>query len=579
MAKKLFNPHYFRHSFSFPFIFTINSKSFQTLFGLRLSSTHPMLTRILFLLLLAGTAASAQKLTSVDSLITGKPFTEYVKHLSSDAFQGRKPFSRGEEVTVKYLETEFKKMGLKPGNNQSYFQDVPLVDILSKPSTTLKLAGKAKELTLHYLTDYVAASRWTDAKVSLESSEMVFVGYGIVAPEFGWNDYQDLNVKGKTVLVLVNDPGLADSTLFKGKTMTYYGRWTYKFEEAARQGAAGVLLIHDTKAASYPWDVVRSGWSKSKLYLQSPDNNHSRAKVEGWLSKETTEKLLSMAGQSTDLYQQAAKRGFKAVPLGVKASIALDNQVKASVSKNVLAYLPGTNRAEEVLIYTAHWDHFGKGEPINGDSIYNGAADNATGVAAIMELAKAFTQLKKKPSRSLLFMSVTGEEQGLLGSEYYATHPVYPLSKTIANINLDILQPFGRMKDVIVVGKGQSDLDELVEEAARKQGRFTRPEFNPAGGWYFRSDHFNFAKVGVPSMYLENGVVSIEHGEAWGRKKKEDYNTNHYHKPSDEYDPNWDLSGIIEDMRLLFNVGYKLTTEPVYPGWKKDSEFKNITRK
>ncbi|WP_198555255.1 M28 family metallopeptidase [Siphonobacter sp. SORGH_AS_0500] len=359
-----------------------------------------MFTRVTLLFLLSTLSVWAQKPTSIDSLITARPFTEYVKHLSSDAFEGRKPFSHGEEVTVKYLETEFKKMGLKPGNNQSYFQDVPLVDILSKPSVPLKLATNNKELKLNYLTDFVAASRWTDAKVSLENSEMVFVGYGIVAPEFGWNDYQGLNVKGKTVLVLVNDPGLADSTLFKGKTMTYYGRWTYKFEEAARQGAAGVLLIHDTKAASYPWDVVRSGWSKSKLYLQSPDNNHSRAKVEGWLSKETTEKLLAMAGKSTDLYQQAAKRGFKPVPLGVKASIALDNQVKTSVSKNVLAYLPGTDRAEEVVIYTAHWDHFGKGEPINGDSIYNGAADNGTGVAAIMELAKAFTQLKKNhPAR------------------------------------------------------------------------------------------------------------------------------------------------------------------------------------
>lgn len=509
-----------------------------------------------------------------DSAIDGKAFAKHIKVLASDAFEGRKPFSSGEAKTIEYLKTEFEKLGLKPGNGKSYFQDVPMVDIASTPAGPLVMKGKDGEISLNYLTDYVAATRRVQDQVKIENSEMVFAGYGIVAPEYGWNDYAGLDVKGKTVLVLVNDPGIVDDKLFKGNTMTYYGRWTYKFEEAARQGATGVLIVHDTGPASYGWSVVRSGWSKSKLYLQAEDDNRSRAAMEGWMTLESAKKLFKLAGVSPDIMHKASQKGFKPVPLGVKTSLVINNTFKKSISHNVIALLPGTSRANEYVFYTAHWDHLGKGEPINGDSIYNGAADDASGTAALMEIATAFTKLKKKPARSIVFLVVTAEEQGLLGSEYYCTHPVFPLDKTIADINMDVLQPFGRTKDVIVVGKGQSDLDDYIEAAAKKQDRFTRGEPNPSGGWYFRSDHFNFAKVGVPSLYIENGVISRQHGEDWGKQQKEEFNLYRYHMPTDEYNDKWDLSGIVEDMKLLYEVGYRVGNESTYPGWKSGSEFK-----
>jgi Zn-dependent M28 family amino/carboxypeptidase len=527
--------------------------------------------------LFAGCGDKAE--TKNESLITGKEFARHIAVLASDSLEGRKPFSTGEVKTINYLKTEFEKLGLQPGNGDSYFQKVPLVDIMSRPTGKLILKGAKSAVELNYLDDFVAASRRAREKVEMRNSEMIFVGYGIVAPEFGWNDYEGLDVKGKTVVVLVNDPGFWDSTLFKGKTMTYYGRWTYKFEEAARQGATGVIIIHDTKPASYNWAVVRSGWSKSKLYLQAKDDNMSRAAVEGWITMESAKKLFELAGVSDTLLQAAGKKGFKAVPLKVNASIALTNTIKKSESNNVLALLPGTDKKDECIIYSAHWDHFGKGEPIDGDSIYNGAADNASGTAALLELANAFTQLKEKPSRSILFLAVTAEEQGLLGSDYYATHPVYPVNKTVANINMDVLQPFGKMKDIILVGKGQSELDEYADEIAKKQGRVTRGEPDPSGGWYFRSDHFNFAKVGIPSMYIENGSVSREHGEEWGEAQKKEYNDKRYHAPTDEYSPDWDLSGIIEDMQILFEVGSKISRESTFPGWKEGSEFKAIREK
>ncbi|GLU54110.1 M28 family metallopeptidase [Dyadobacter frigoris] len=513
------------------------------------------------------------------SPIDGKVFSQQIAVLASDSLEGRKPFSKGEEKTIQYLKTEFEKLGLKPGNGNSFFQKVPMVDIMSKPSGSLVIKNKKGNVTLKYLDDFVAASRRVQDQVKVENSDLIFAGYGIVAPEYGWNDYEGLDVKGKTVVVMVNDPGFVDSTLFKGKTMTYYGRWTYKFEEAARQGAAGVLIIHDTKPASYGWAVVRSGWSKSKLYLDSEDNNMSRANMEGWITSESAKKLFQLAGVSDSLLIEAGKKGFKPVTLNLKTSLVINNKIKKSTSNNVLALLPGTDRKDEYIIYSAHWDHFGKGEAIKGDSIYNGAADNASGTAALLEIASAFTKLNKKPSRSILFLSVTAEEQGLLGSEYYTSHPVYPVNKTVADINMDVLQPFGKMKDIILVGKGQSDLDDYADEAAARQGRTTRGEPDPSGGWYFRSDHFNFAKVGIPALYIENGSVSVEHGEAWGEAQKKDYNDNRYHSPADEYSSSWDISGIIEDMQLLFNVGYSLSNEVTFPGWKKGSEFKAIRDK
>ncbi|WP_460638052.1 M28 family metallopeptidase [Larkinella harenae] len=528
------------------------------------------------LLFVAGTPA----LATADSVaIDGKAFTRHIQVLASDAYEGRKPGTVGEEKTVQYLKTEFQRMGLQPGNGKSYFQDVPMVTIASKPAGPLVLTGKNGTVSLKNLDDFVATTPHVQPQVKVTNSELVFVGYGIVAPEYQWNDYAGLDVKGKTVVVMVNDPGQIDSTLFKGNTMTYYGRWTYKYEEAARQGAAGVLIVHESKAASYGWSVVRSSFSKSKLYLEAADGNRSKAIMEGWLTLDAAKSLFKLAGVSPELFREAGIRGFKAVPLGIRTSLTIDNQITKSTSKNVLALLPGTSRRNEYIIYSSHWDHLGKGEAIRGDSIYNGASDNASGTAALLELAETFAKLKKKPARSILFLAVTAEEQGLLGSEYYATHPVFPLNKTVANINMDAFIPIGRTKDVVIVGQGQSDLEDYAAAAATKQGRTIRGDFNPAAGSYFRSDHFNFAKVGVPALYLKTGVNSVKNGEAWGKAQLEEHNLTRYHAPSDEYSSSWDISGILEDMQLLFNVGYRLSNESVFPGWKAGSEFRGIREK
>ncbi|MDQ7948002.1 MAG: M28 family metallopeptidase [Pedobacter sp.] len=514
------------------------------------------------------------------SAINDTAFAKHISVLASDEFEGRKPFTIGETKTIAYLEEQFKKLGLQPGNGKSYYQQVPMVDIKSTPSAfTIKGANNSGQV-LTYLDDFVAASRHVQDQVKLENSDLVFAGYGIVAPEYKWNDYAGLDVKGKTVVVMVNDPGFRDSTLFKGKTMTYYGRWTYKFEEAARQGAAGILIIHETDAASYPWAVVRSGWSKSKLYLAAEDNNRSRALVEGWITLDVAKSLFKMAGKSAELMKQAQHPGFKAVDLGLKLSTTITNTIKKSNSNNVVAILPGTKRADEYIIYSGHWDHLGKGEAVNGDSVYNGAIDNATGTAALMILADAFKKAKVKPERSLMFVALTGEEQGLLGSEYYASHPLVPVNKTVANINIDAMNANGATKDIIAVGFGQSELEDYLTEAATKQGRVVVKDSNPSAGFYFRSDHFNFAKVGIPALYTESGDDNIKHGAAWGKAQKEDYTTNRYHAPADNFEPaKWDFSGMVADLRLLFEVGYRLSNETTFPGWKAGSEFKAIREK
>ena len=551
--------------------------------NMKISSILIVLALTCFILSSCGTGSKHSSATASDtsiaSLITGKYFDSCMRILASDSFEGRKPFTTGEEKTVHYLEEQYKSLGLLPGNGNSYFQEVPLVEIKAVPSGNLVFKGKRGSVSLSYLDDYVCATRRIQNQVNINDAQIVFAGYGIVAPEFGWNDYAGLDAKGKIVMVMVNDPGFFDSSLFKGKTMTYYGRWTYKFEEAARQGAAGVIIVHDTKPASYGWSVIRNSFSKSKLYLQAEDGNMSRAGMEGWVTMESAKKIFALAGKPESLMLAAGRKGFKPVSLDLNGSVTINSTFKKSTSKNVLAILPGRDRKDEYVIYSAHWDHFGKGEAVKGDSIYNGAADNASGTAALLEIAKAFTQLENKPHRSVLFLSVTAEEQGLLGSEYYGTHPVYPVNKTVADINIDILQPFGKMKDVIVIGKGQSDLDGYIEAAAKKQGRYTREEPDPSGGWYFRSDHFNFAKTGIPALYIENGTESTLHGEAWGQAQKEAYIANRYHSPADEYSSAWDLSSIIQDMQLLFEVGYTLCNESTFPKWKPGSEFKAIREK
>lgn len=512
--------------------------------------------------------------------INDSSLTKYLAVIAADSLEGRKPFTSGETKTINYLKREFEQLGLTPGNGDSFFQEVPMVEIKSVPDDKMIIKGKSGSLNLDYLTDFVAGSRRVQNEVSIANSPLVFAGYGIVAPEYGWNDYKNLDVKGKTVVVLINDPGFSDSTLFKGKNMTYYGRWTYKFEEASRQGAAGVLIIHDTEPAAYPWSVVRSGWSKSKLNLQTADNGMNRTVVEGWISLDKAKQLFKLAGQSDALFAAARDKDFKPVDLNSTIALKVKNNIKKSVSYNVLAKISGEKQKDEAIIYSAHWDHLGVGEKVQGDSIYNGAVDNATGVASLFELAATFKKLPKKPNRTILFISYTGEEQGLLGSEYYAKHPAIALDKTVANINMDMMGIAGKTKDIVVYGFGQSELEDYAAAAAKKQGRVIVPDPVPSSGLYYRSDHFNLAKVGVPSLFTGSGVDNIKNGRTWGLKQVADYTKSRYHSPQDNFDAKtWDLSGIVEDVRMLFDMGYKLSNENSYPKWKEGSEFKAVREK
>jgi Zn-dependent M28 family amino/carboxypeptidase len=500
-----------------------------------------------------------------------------VKILSSDEFEGRFPASAGEEKTVAFLKEEFERVGLKPGNGDSFFQEVPLVEITATPLTDLDITGGDTPLEFAFEDDFVGLTLRVQEKVSVENSDMVFVGYGIVAPEYGWNDYEGIDVKGKTVVMLVNDPGFAtqDPELFKGRAMTYYGRWTYKYEEAARQGAACAIIIHETEPAAYGWDVVRNGWTGPNFNLVSEDGNASRCAVESWITLEAGRKIFEAAGKNFgELKNAAAEKGFKAIPLGLKASCSFENKIRNAVSRNVVGLLPGSERADEFVIYTAHWDHFGRNPNLEGDQIFNGALDNATGTSALIELAEAFQKLGAPPRRSILFMAVTAEEQGLLGSEYYATHPIYPLTKTAADINMDALNIYGRMKDIRIVGYGQSELDDYVKAYAESVGRVVLPDPTPEKGSFYRSDHFPFAKQGVPALSAGSGVQHLEKGEGWGMAQREKYVRERYHKPSDEFDDTWDLSGLQDELHMYFMLGYRLSMESTFPNWKEGSEFK-----
>lgn len=507
--------------------------------------------------------------------INAESFVEHIKVLSSDDFLGRMPFTRGDTLTVNYIEETFKGLELEPGNGDSYFQQVPMVEITSTPAPTLTFSDAYSSFTLEYLEDYVIGSRRLTEQIQIPETGIVFAGFGIVAPEYGWNDYEGLDARGKTVVVMVNDPGFYSPTLFKGDTMTYYGRWTYKFEEAARQGAAGVLIIHDTDAASYGWNVVRTGWSGPQLNLETADQGASLAAFEGWLTTEAADKLFELASAPDNLIEQAKNPGFKPVDLGIKTSIILENEFRKSASNNVLAKITGDTRPDEYIIYTAHWDHLGVGESVGTDSIYNGAIDNATGVAALFELAKAFSTAATPPGRSVIFLAVTAEEQGLLGSSYYAQNPIYPLRQTVANINIDALSPIGRTRDIAIVGLGQSDMDDYAIRAAERQQRQVIAGSNPSAGGFFRSDHFSFAKVGVPALYTGNGreVIGKDSAEIATLR---DLLGQRYHHVSDEYDDSWQVDGMIEDIQLLFDVGYSLSREVSFPKWKTGSEFRAI---
>jgi Zn-dependent M28 family amino/carboxypeptidase len=508
--------------------------------------------------------------------------TRHIMVLASDSFEGRKPFSAGETKTVQYMENAFRSLGLAPGNGDSYLQDVPMVQITLSADSVMKFNSSKGNFTLQKLKDYVISTQNTDSLITLDKDELIFAGYGVVAPEYHWNDYAGINVKGKVVIVMVNDPGFgtADSSLFKGREMTYYGRWTYKFEEASRQGAKACLIIHNTEAAAYPFSVVQNSWGSSNLYLDARGSREFHTALQGWISADATKKILAAAGKDSSLLVSANTRGFKAVSLKETVSTKVRVQATYNISHNVIAKINGIKRPTEVIIYTAHWDHLGIGKPdAKGDSIYNGALDNASGSAALLEMARAFQNLPEKPERTVIFLSVTGEEQGLLGSEFYARHPLYPLKTTVANLNMDVVNPHEKTKDVVVTGKGQSELEDYVTDAVKIQGRYITPESHPEGGHFFRSDHFSFAKVGVPALDLSSGTDVVGKGKEYGQKLKQDYTTNHYHTPSDEFDSSWTFAGGMEDMDLLFIIGKRLAFETSWPKWKSGSEFRLIREK
>ena len=508
----------------------------------------------------------------------------HVKILASDRFEGRAPGTAGEDLTVAYLTKQFKEYGLKPGNPDGTFvQEVPLVAIKSAPVASFAPASGGAAYVPAYPDDYVAVSRHVAPEVDVKDSEMVFVGYGVVAPEYGWDDYKGMDLRGKTLVMLINDPPVPDpkdlsrldEKVFKGKTMTYYGRWTYKYEIAAKEGAAAAIIVHETEPAGYPYEVIKNSWSGENSDLKTPDGNSGLVPVEAWVSSGTAVKLLALAGQDfAALKRQAVSRDFKPVALGLKASFAIKNEIREIRSRNVVAKLEGSDPKlkDEYVVYTAHWDHFGKNEKLH--QIFHGALDNASGVAGLLELARAFTKLATPPKRSILFLAVTAEEQGLLGSRYYAANPLYPLNKTLAEINMDILNAWGRTKDIVAVGLGNTSLDDILEDAARASGRTVKPDPEPEKGGFYRSDHFEFAKKGVPALNYGIGTEYLNRPEGWGKKKRDEYTANDYHKPTDQVKPDWDFSGAVDDLRLFFQVGWRVAQADSYPAWKPGTEFK-----
>ena len=526
--------------------------------------------------------AAAARVQPVDHAFRGAidagDVAAHVRALASDAFAGRGPGTVGEDRTVEYIKAQFARIGLQPGNGGDWFQSVPMVETTADPAAVLTLKVGGLEQRLAFGDDMVVGTRTGRNRVELRDSPLVFVGYGVDAPERGWNDYAGVDVKGKTVVMLVNDPGFhaGDARLFDGERMTYYGRWTYKFEEAARKGAAAALIIHDTPGASYGWDVVRNSWSGPQYDLRAEDDPAPRLRVQGWITGEAASALFQAAGQDLAKLRAAAGRpGFKPVPLEGNASLVLSSRTAVKRSRNVLGLLPGSERPDEAIVYMAHWDHLGTHEGEPGDAIYNGAVDNATGVAGILEIAEAFRHSPTPPKRSILFLAVTLEESGLLGSKYYVAHPVVPLAQTVAVINLDALQPIGRARDLTVVGKGGSQLEDLLKTATDRQKRRLVEESHPAAGYYFRSDHFNFAKAGVPALYIGSGSDLVDGGRIAGDAAGRDYNEHRYHKPTDQYDAmQWKMDGIVEDLQAVTDVGRMLADDGKWPDWRNGNPFK-----
>ena len=522
---------------------------------------------------------------ALDSL-SAEGLLKHTKVLASDEFEGRSPGTRGEELSIKYIADQFKAIGLAPGNpDGSYLQNVPLVGMTATRTGALTVNGK--KMHFKFPDDFVAETRHVKPVVSVVATDVVFVGYGVVAPEYGWDDYKGVDVRGKTIVMLINDPAIPDpkdpsrldDSMFRGKAMTYYGRWTYKYEIAAEKGAAAVLIIHETGPAGYPYSVVQDSWGRENFDIASAGGNKDRAPIEAWIAEERARKLFELSGHSFEEMKQAAiRKDFKPVSLNAQASFTIKNKIRKVQSHNVIAKIEGSDPAlkDQYLVYSAHWDHFGRDPSLKGDQIFNGALDNASGVAGLLELAQAYKKLPSPPRRSVLFLAVTAEERGLLGSHWYAQHPLYPLARTVANLNMDGIDIFGVTRDVDVVGKGQSTLEDVLAKEVEGQGRVLLGEAQPEKGSYFRSDHFEFAKVGVPALYFHSGEDYVGKPEGWGRAKHDDYTAHHYHTVSDEVTPDWDFSGGVKDLQLMMRVGLHVANDDAVPAWKDGSEFKAL---
>ena len=518
---------------------------------------------------------------SAVAAITADDLLNHIRTLSADSFEGRAPGTRGEELTVSYLTDQFKQLGLAPGNpDGTYVQNVPLVGFSARPTVTLTSGGKS--IPLAFPTDYVALSRHLQPDISVSNSDIVFVGYGVVAPEFGWDDYKGIDVRGKTILMLINDPAVRDpadsskldASLFKGNAMTYYGRWTYKYEIAAEKGAAAAIIIHETGPAGYGYEVISNSWSRENFDIRS-GRAVNRPQVESWISEPKARELLQAAGQDFDALKRAAiRKDFTPVPIDAKVSFNVKNTLREVQSRNVIAKLEGSTHKDEYIIYTAHWDHLGRDSTLQGDQIYNGAIDNASGTAGVLEIADAFTKLPQRPARTILFLAVTAEEKGLLGAKYYANNPLYPLNKTVANINIDGLTNWGRAKDVEVIGYGNSTLDDVLTQIARHQNRTVTADAEPEKGFFYRSDQFEFAKQGVPALYTHRSANLVDYPAEHGLKLREEWTAKDYHQPSDEVKEGWDMRGAVEDTQLMFMVGYTVAQSGKWPEWREGTEFK-----
>lgn len=534
------------------------------------------LTLALLPVALVGAAAADTPKIPLDTLKTVD------RTLSSDAFAGRAPTTPAEDKTVAYIIAQMKAAGLKPGNKGSWTQDVPMVESTFANISPLVFSGGDAPVSLAPGSDMVVRSYRVVPQIAVKDSDVVFVGYGINAPERGWNDYADVDVRGKTVIILVNDPDWqmpGRDGPFEGRAMTYYGRWTYKYEEAARQGAAAAIIVHDTEPAAYGWGVVESSNTRPSLGLDEPGDHLDQSAAIGWMQLGAARRVFASAGKDFAQLSEAAKvKGFRAVPLGLKASVSFTATIKRQRSKNVIGVLPGTAAPRDYVLYSAHWDHLGHCTPVKGDDICNGAVDNASGIAGLIALAQ--THAKAGPAaRSIAFLAVTAEESGLLGSRYYAEHPVYPLARTVGGVNMDSLNVAGATRDFVVTGAGKSELEDMVKRFVAAQGRVIKPEPNPERGGYFRSDHFSFARLGVPMLDATSGQDLVKGGAAAGHAAAEDYVTNRYHKPQDEYDPAWDWSGAVQDLQVYYRLGRQLATGKTWPNWYRTSEFRAVRDK